>query len=235
MIAAQPSDLMPPFSLDRLASLLSLDWLEQAVAVHPLEAGLLMLPLGVAFLLYGFRLYKWLVILVYAFAGGVLGAVAAQYAGVHMLIGMTAGALLMGLVAWPLHRLGLALLGGVGLALAAMMVAAAMGVTSQATLVMIVIGAFIGGTIITAILLRPLIILMMSLNGAVLMVQAALCLAVAWPSFGEPMLGLLRRQPYLFGVAVLVLTAVGCLLQFSDEGGKAGAGKKKRKKEAEEE
>jgi len=201
-------------------------------AMHPLEAGLLLLPVGLVFLLYGFKLYKWLVSVVYAGIGSAAGAALAAYLGWDVILGMIAGALLLGLLAWPLHRVGWGLLGGALFGGAAVLLMRTQ--TANVTCIAAVAGvAFIGGFILTFVLMRPLIILVTSVIGAAVLVQGALRLSLIQPAFGDPICSTLEAKPYLLAILVAVPALLGFILQWRDKGGKAAA-KRKKAEEAEE-
>jgi hypothetical protein len=198
-------------------------------ALHPLEAGLLLVPVGLVFLLYGFKLYKWLVSVVYAGIGAWAGAAVALWLGWDVILGTIAGALLLGLLAWPLHRVGWGLLGGAlfGGAAVLLMQMQTANVTCIAAVASI---AFIGGFILTFVLMRPLIILVTSVIGAAVVVQGALRLSLIQPAFGDPVLTTLEARPYLLAILVAVPALLGFILQWRDKGGKAAAKKKKAEK-----
>ena len=198
-------------------------------ALHPLEAGLLLVPVGLVFLLYGFKLYKWLVSVVYAGIGSAAGAALAAYLGWDVILGMIAGALLLGLLAWPLHRVGWGLLGGALFGGAAVLLMRMQ--TPNVTYIAAVAGvAFIGGFILTLVLMRPLIILVTSIIGAAVVVQGALRLSLIQPAFGDPVCSTLEAKPYLLAILVAVPALLGFILQWRDKGGKAAAKKKKAEK-----
>ena len=201
-------------------------------ALHPLEAGLLLVPVGLVFLLYGFKLYKWLVSVVYAGIGAWAGAAVALWLGWDVILGTIAGALLLGLLAWPLHRVGWGLLGGALFGGAAVLLMQMQ--TPNVTYIAAVAGvAFIGGFILTFVLMRPLIILVTSVIGAAVVVLGALRLSLIQPAFGDPVCSTLEAKPYLLAILVAVPALLGFILQWRDKGGKAAA-KKKKAEEAEE-
>ena len=199
-------------------------------ALSPLEAGLLVLPIGLVFLLYGFKLYKLLVSLVFAAVGSVLGGALAACVGWSAMLGMVAGALVLGLLAWPLHRIAWGLLGGAILGGAAVLLLSA---RSQDPILLAIVATviFAGGFILTLLLMRPLIILVTAILGAAVLVQAILRLSLLWPSFGDPVASMLQAKPYLLAILVALAAALGFLLQWRDTAGKAKAAKKKKASE----
>jgi hypothetical protein len=203
-------------------------------ALHPLEAGLLLLPVGLVFLLYGFKLYKWLVSVVYAGIGASAGAAVALWLGWDVILGTIAGALLLGLLAWPLHRVGWGLLGGALFGGAAVILMRAQ--TPNVTYIAAVAGvAFIGGFVLTLILMRPLIILVTSVIGAAVVVQGALRLSLIQPAFGDPVLATLEAKPYLLAILVAIPALLGFILQWRNTAGKGKAAAKRKKAEEAEE
>jgi hypothetical protein len=203
-------------------------------ALHPLEAGLLLLPVGLVFLLYGFKLYKWLVSVVYAGIGAAAGAALAAYLGWEVLLGTIAGALLLGLLAWPLHRLGWGLLGAALFGGAAVLVMQTQTPSVAYTAIVAAV-AFIGGFILTFVLMRPIIILVTSVIGAAVVVQGALRLSLIQPAFGDPVCSMLEAKPYLLAILVALPALLGFIIQWRDTAGKGKAAAKRKKAEEAEE
>jgi hypothetical protein len=202
-------------------------------ALHPLEAGLLLLPVGLVFLLYGFKLYKWLVSVVYAGIGAAAGAALAAYLGWEVLLGTIAGALL-GLLAWPLHRVGWGLLGGAMFGGAAVLLMK-MQTPNVAYITAVAGAAFIGGLLLTLVLMRPIIILVTSVIGAAVVVQGALRLSLIQPAFGDPVCSMLEAKPYLLAILVALPALLGFIIQWRDTAGKGKAAAKRKKAEEAEE
>ena len=199
-------------------------------ALHPLEAGLLLLPVGLVFLLYGFRLYKWLVSVVFAGIGASVGAALAAYLGWEVFLGMIAGALLLGLLAWPLHRVGWGLLGGAMFGGAAVLVMQTQ-TPNVAYIAAVGVAAFVGGFILTLLVMRPLIILVTSVIGAAVVVQGALRLSLIQPAFGDPVCSTLEAKPYLLAILVAIPALLGFIIQWRDTGGRGKAAAKRKKAE----
>jgi len=194
--------------------------------VCPAEAAILFIPIGLVFLLFGFRLYKWLVMVVYAGIGSIVGLAVAAYLGWSALLVMMAGSIVLGLLAWPLHRIGWGLLGGVLLGgLAALLVR---GRTENVVLIVgAAVIAFAAGLVLAMMLLRPLITGITSLIGAGLLVQGAVALAMLIkPSVGGPIASFLEARWYALAAVVGVLAILGFALQWH-EGEPAGAKRSK--------
>jgi hypothetical protein len=175
---------------------------------------------GVAFLVWGFRLYRWLVVLIFVAAGMALGFEAAVTFGFSPLLGIAAGAIVLGVLAWPAHRMGWGLVGGSVFALVLAGLAGFMGIEGRVELALIGIVAFVAGAAVTLLLMRPLIIVITSLVGGSLLVQGTVALTLLWPPVGETVVGVMDTRPYLLMVAVLVLAAVGSAMQVLDTDGK---------------
>lgn len=203
-------------------------------ALSPLEAGLLLVPMGLVFLLFGFKLYKLLVSLVFAGIGAGLGGALAACVGWSAILGMVAGALVLGLLAWPLHRIAWGFLGGAILGGAAVLLLSA---RSQDPILLAIVATviFAGGFILTLLLMRPLIILVTAILGAAVLVQAILRLSLLAPSFGDPVASMLQAKPYLLAILVAIPAALGFLLQWRDTSAAAKASSRKKKAAAEEE
>jgi O-antigen ligase len=135
--------------------------------------------------------------------------------GLGGLLAMVAGALVLGLLAWPLHRAGWGLLGGAIFAVAAALLVKSQ--TASAVYVYVAAGAaFIAGLVLMVLLVRPLVILVTSVLGAVVVVGAVLALVPLVPSFAEPVTSLLQGRPETAVILVAVLAALGFFLQWRD-------------------
>jgi len=181
---------------------------------------------GVAFLVWGYRLYRWLVVLIFVAIGIVAGMEAALALEFNQTIGIVAGSVLLGVLAWPAHRLGWGLVGGVVFALVLTGFASLMGIEGQVELALIGIVAFVAGAAVTLLLMKPLIIVITSLVGAALLVQGTMALVMLWPSVAKAVTRAVETRPYIVAVAGLVLASVGSAMQVLDTSGK----KKKKKK-----
>ncbi len=203
------------------------------MADHPLVTVALLVPVGIAFLLYGFRLYRWLVVIAYVGIGVVLGMAAALYLDFSQPAGIMLGAIILGVLAWPLHRAGWGVLGGALFAAIFVEVAYMMNIRATTPLILVGAVAFVAGIALTVLLLKPLIVVITSLVGATFVALGVLSLTRWWPALGGPVERVIDVRPYVPAVIVLVLAGVGSLLQLVDTG--ESRKKKKKKKSADDE
>jgi hypothetical protein len=215
MASADVSAVLP--DPQQILDVLRQDPWEALRQLHPVAAGIL-LVIGVAFLLYGFRIYKLLVIIAYAAVGIFLGALVAAALHFNPLIGMAGGAIILGLLAWPLYLVGWGLIGG------AVLAALAAAVTQHFTPSPVYQGiaaavAGILGIVLTILLMRTLIIIITSIVGAVALVEGALRLVLLVPSLGDPVMATLQAHVWLQAAVVVVPAVVGMILQTADKQG----------------
>jgi len=203
------------------------DGLANVMGDYPVATVALLVPVGVAFLLYGFRLYRWLVVLAYVGIGVLLGMAAALYLGFSQPVGIMVGAVLLGVLAWPLHRAACGLLGGMLFAVIFIEIAGVMEIHGITPLLLIGGVALVAGIALTVLVMKPLIVVMTSLAGASLVSLGTFYLTLLWPAIGGPVNRVIHARAYIPVVVVLLLAAVGSVLQILDT---AESRKKKTKK-----
>ncbi|KPK47071.1 MAG: hypothetical protein AMK72_08905 [Planctomycetes bacterium SM23_25] len=226
MVALQSAAQALPDAGRPMADLLLEPW-ANLLKYHPLVAAVLLVPVGIAFLLYGFRLYRWLVVIAYVGIGVVVGMAAALYLDFSQPAGIMVGAIVLGVLAWPLHRVAWGILGGVLFAVIFVEVADVIEIRGSTPLFLIGAVAFVAGMALTVLLMKPLIVVITSLVGATFVAVGTLSLTMAWPTLGGPVDRVINARPYVPVVIVLLLAFVGSILQLID----TGDSKKKRKKQ----
>ena len=226
MVALERAAEALPDTGKPMADLLMEPW-ANLLEYHPMAAAVLLVPVGIAFLLYGFRLYRWLVVLAYVGIGVVLGMAAALYLGFSQPAGIMVGAVVLGVLAWPLHRAAWGLLGGMLFAVIFVEIADMVNIRGATPLVLVGAVAFIAGIALTVLLMKPLIVVITSLVGAMFLALGTLSLTEWWPPVGDPVERVIHARPYVPVVIVLLLAAVGSMLQVFDT---AESRKKKKKK-----
>jgi len=171
---------------------------------------------GLAFLVWGFRLYRWLVVLMFVVIGIVVGIELANYFGFSQSIGIVAGAVVLGVVAWPLHRVGWGMLGGIVFSVVFAGFAAYAGIEGRLELILIAVVAFVAGAAVTMLLMKPLIIVITSLVGASVLTEGTVALTMLWPSVGAAVIRVMETRSYILMIVTLVLAAVGSAMQVFD-------------------
>ncbi len=205
------------------------DLWQRMITQHPLEMGLVLLVLGLVFLLYGYKLYKILVSVVFAGIGGLVGLLIGVHFGAPGWLLALIGAVVLGILAWPLFRIGWGILGGAIFAAIALPLAVA--ATNSPVLGYILAAvAFIAGMVLTMMLMRPLIIISTATSGAATLVTGVLLMLIRWPEVNEPVKAALESKPYLFIVLVALPAILGAILQWRDTSGARPAAKKSVRK-----
>jgi hypothetical protein len=202
---------------------------DRLAAADPLLLALVMVILGAGFLVFGYPLYRFLVVVIFAVAGFFVGIAAAAALGIDSLFGMIAGPLVLGLLAWPLVRAAWATVGGGAFAMVFVGYAMASGVAAQSYLYLIGGVSFATGCVMTYMLVRPLIIIVTSVSGAVLLVNATVTILTRIDPSMEASVALpMKEHPWILVLAVAPVAAAGMLIQFrlktafGDGGGKGG-------------
>jgi len=139
------------------------------------------------------------------------------------------GAVVLGLLAWPLFRIGWGILGGMVFAAVAWPFAVALTQSVVPAYILAAV-AFIAGMILTTMLMRPLIIISTATSGAATLVTGVLLMLIRWPAVNEPVKAALESKPYLFIVLVALPAILGAILQWRDTSGARPAAKKSVRK-----
>jgi len=184
----------------------------------PWQAALFVIPIGILFLLYGFRLYRVLAIVLFAMLGLVLGLVVAGLLQVNATAGMVVGALVLGVLAWPLVRLAWAVTCGVlGAAIVGLVTWALVPSGGEVVWAVAAGVGFLIGAVAGTVCFRVMVIVATSVYGGTLLVWGTLRLTLLVPSIGDPVMASLAALPWLLGILVLVPGVFGVIAQLGDE------------------
>ncbi len=169
---------------------------------------------GAVCLMYGWRVFKTLVVISFALLGMAGGALAAaKISGEnHQILGGFIGLVLSGALALPLMRWGVSILG----ALAGGIVTAGLWYAFELPQKYIWAGGLIGivaGGMIAFIALKWAVMLFSCLGGSALLVTGALALFYLWPETTDQVQQLVFQQNWFLPVAIIVPTAFGFMLQ----------------------
>ncbi len=234
MAPAPPEPSIVQQAVDALRA--SLDIERDVAAIGPWPVAVGFIVGGFLLLLWGFRLYRLEAILMGVAIGALAGLAVAAWLQVNWIACLVAGALVCGVVAWPLVRVIWAIAFGANVAVvAALVTAAAAPASSEGLLLGAAVAGFVVGTAVGFMIFRFIVILASSLTGGAVLVLGVLRLVTLVPSLGDPVMACLRSMPWLALVLVLVPAVFGVIAQLGDEKTLPRKSRKSaRKKEAKE-
>lgn len=205
------------------------DYINSLSSIHILAA-IAMVICGVVYLLYGWKIFKVLVVVNTAIIGAAIGAHAAgMLKGPNMpIFGGLAGAVLLGALAWPLMKWAVSFMGALA--------GAFLGYWAWLTVVTAThvqgleqyswVGALLGLVtlgLLAFIIFRAVIITFTSFQGAMLVTSGALALGMTFQSIGPDLKNALMSNQHLLPILVLVPALIGAAFQH------VGGGKKPAK------
>jgi len=211
-------DILPPLPADG-------HWPREGDFIHWCQAigpgfAAALLIVGIIFLLWGYPVFKYLIMLNFGVVGAYVGAALGNKADTAL-----AGALIGGFVAaaaaWPMMRWAVALTGAaIGTILGAALWRAtgqdqsfdwAGGLTGFVAFGMLSFIAFRGG-----------VILYTSLQGGALLIAGILALLEKYPSIGPQLADNLQRQRFLLPAAIVIPAIIGLIYQHHTNAAAAG-------------
>jgi hypothetical protein len=189
-------------------------WFWQQIISLELPGALMFISFGAVCLMYGWRVFRILVVISFALLGMVIGATAAaKITGANnQILGGFIGLVLFGALAMPLMRWGVSILG----ALAGGIVTAGAWHAFELPEKYIWAGGLIGiiaGGMIAFIALKWAVILFSSLGGSALLITGLFALFHLWDETSEQIQQLVFEQNWFLPVALIVPTALGFILQ----------------------
>ncbi|MFB3892468.1 MAG: hypothetical protein ACE15C_10655 [Phycisphaerae bacterium] len=206
------------------------EFLNHLTATMGYLQAILFLACGLVYLLYGWKVFKVLVVVNAAILGALVGAWAGGKAGGNMPIyGGIAGALLLGALSWPLMKYAVSIMGALagsvlGYGVWNFITRAANSTMDKYAWVGALVGLITLG-LLGFIIFRATIIAFTTLQGAIMSVSGALgiLLKQEWCSSGVS--NALRTNPLLLPLLFVVPAVIGFVVQ-QTSGGKKGGGKK---------
>lgn len=199
------------------------DFVDMLSPTPPIVA-FVVLAFGVLLLLWGWRFFKPLAILCMIIVGGLLGAAAMVLINQPglWLVGMLGGAVVLGVLAWPLTRILYTLwamfLGVVlGTAVSAIIL---VGLNLPELTIVPWIGAIAGALLLGTIMVlffRPCIILLTSFQGAVIVVQCSVALLLNSPKSRPWITKVVSEYPVALLALGLCLFILGFVFQIRND------------------
>ena len=180
---------------------------------------------GIVYLLFGFYIYKYLVLANAAIIGAYVGAVLGEKSGGAMLGGVL-GAFLCCAVTWPTMKYAVAVMGGLFGALLGASIWNAVGLEQKFAWAGALSGLIAFG-MLSFILFRGSIMMYMSLQGSVMLIFGLLGLIYKYESVGPSVRHHMTIQPVLLPLAILVAMMLGWIYQHHNYPAAAGTPAKK--------
>lgn len=179
----------------------SLGYIEAAVSI----------AIGLVYLLYGFKIFKVLVIINAAALGAWAGWLATQHMQLPVWTPAAAG-VAAGVLAWPLMRYAVCLMGGLAGSLIGAYVARSMAMTDRNVMIAAVVGLAILG-MLSFVVFRVVVIGFTALQGALLAVAGIVAIVARSMHLEEPFRRGLASRPLTLLTLVLAPAAVGFVYQ----------------------
>jgi hypothetical protein len=185
---------------------------------HITELGLLealtFISFGAVCLMYGWRVFKTLVVISFALIGMLAGSLAAaKISGDnHQVLGAIIGMLILGALAMPLMRWGVSILGALAGGIVTAGIWHACGLPEKYIWAGGLIGIVAGG-MIAFIALRWAVMLFSCLGGSALFVTGTLALFHQWNQTQDQIEQLVLEQQWFLPIALIVPVAVGFAVQ----------------------
>lgn len=167
--------------------------------------------LGIVYLLFGFNLFRWLVVLNAACLGLAVGLMLGDKTGGKIPLGVV-GAVLAGAVAWPTMKWAVAIMGGTFGALVGATVWRMVDLDPSYTWSGAMIGLVVFG-LLCFILFRGCVMMYTSLQGAVMLIFGILSLLLKAQDLAPKLGTYLTGRPFLLPMAVFIPTVVGMMYQ----------------------
>ena len=184
-----------------------LDWCHR---MSPGMAAMLIL-LGIIYLLYGFKLFKALVMLnvaaIGAAVGGFIGQKTETRFALMVLCGFVAAAL-----AWPLMKWAVAIMGGLFGALLGATVWQTLGLEPAFAWSGALTGLVLFG-LLSFIIFRGSVTLYMSLQGAAMLIFGLLGMAYKYDQIAPKVTSTMSLKPFLLPMAIIIPAIIGMLFQ----------------------
>jgi len=197
------------------------DFVTWCQAIGPGMAAFLLI-LGAIFLLWGYPVFRYLIMLNFGVVGAYLGAAAGKDANT-IIAGAMIGGFLAAAAAWPMMRWAVAVTGAsIGMLLGA----AAWRAAGQDPTFDWAGGltGFVGFGMLSFIAYRSGIILYTSLQGGGLLALGILGLLEKYPSIGPELADHLTKQHFLLPTAIVIPAVIGLIFQHHMSGAAAPGG-----------
>ncbi len=191
-----------------------IDLIWQHITSLGLLEALTFISFGTVCLFYGWRVFKILVVISFALIGMVLGVTITERinGGNNQLMGGVIGLVAMAVIAVPLMRWAVSVLGAVAGGILTSGVWFSCGLSEKYIWAGALIGIVAGG-MISFIIFRIAVILFSSLGGSALVSTGTLALLYTYPRTTEKIQELVFTERWFLPVVLMLPTVVGIILQ----------------------
>jgi hypothetical protein len=195
--------------------MLSYFW-ERVTDLHWLYA-LLMISVGIVYMLYGWRIFRILVVISFGFLGLFLGILLGQKMGGKEIWGGLIGMALLAAVSVPLMKWCVSILGALAGGIITAGVWVALGLSQTYMPAGFIVG-FVAGGLISFIMLKASVMLFTSMGGSLILATGALALIYQYETYIlEPpktnVHDLLFGHQWFLPVSLIVPTVIGMIVQ----------------------
>jgi hypothetical protein len=175
-------------------------------------SAILIVIIGVVYLMYGWTMFRGLVLLNAMLIGAYVGVLVGSRYSTYPLAGGLIGAVVAGITTWPLMKWAVAVIGGLVGAVLGASVWMAAGLEPTYSWAGALTG-LVGFGLFSFILFRASIIMYTSLQGATMVVMGLLGLTFKYPELAQKVTSSLATQPLMFPIAVGVPVLLGLIYQ----------------------
>ncbi len=193
----------------------TIDFFWQQITTLSWFQAVLAISFGVVYLLYGWRIFRVLVVISFGMIGMFLGIMAGQKFG-SVVVGGLAGTVLLAFLSVPLMKWCVSVLGAVAGGIITSGIWYAFKLPEQYIWAGAIIGVVAGG-MISFILLKASVMLFTSLGGSIITIVGLLALIYQYETnLAEPtgyVEDLIFNQPWFLPVVLILPTLIGMLIQ----------------------
>lgn len=212
-----PDWFRPPSHWPSQAELLN--WCQH---MTPGLAALLIL-MGIIYLIFGFKLFKGLVMLNAAAVGAAIGLAIGQRTEMGLALMVLCG-FVAAATTWPLMKWAVAVMGGLAGALMGATLWQTFGLDAQFAWSGALSGLILFG-LLSFILFRGSVTMYMSLQGAAMLIFGVLGMLDKYDQIAPKLTSTMAMKPFLLPMAIIIPAIIGMLYQQSDGGAPAPAKK----------
>ncbi|HEY7091244.1 MAG TPA: hypothetical protein VH518_24320 [Tepidisphaeraceae bacterium] len=186
------------------------DLLQWAQNMSPGTATILVIG-GMVYLLFGYIIFKWLVMLNAGLVGAFIGGKIGEKGG-SMPAGACVGAFVCAAITWPMMKYAVAFMGGIFGVLLGTSVWRALGLESNFAWAGSLIGLVLFG-LLSFILFKGSVMMYTSLQGSVMLIFGILGLIYKYQSIAPQVTENMTLKPFILPLSIFIPAVLGLLYQ----------------------